>query len=169
MKIRVQEADFDAAAEAAALRAGRFDLGALVSFTGLVRADNHQGPAEDYTLELEHYPGMTERVIEDMAGEASRRFDLQDVTIIHRVGALPAGAQIVLVLTAARHRRGAFEGAEFLMDYLKTQAPFWKKVRDSEGGRWIDARASDDRSLERWGVASDNAPVDGPASDHEHL
>jgi len=138
----VQEADFDVAAEMAAMTNGRADIGALVSFTGLVR--EMAGGAE---MTLEHYPGMTEKALGKIEAEARTRWELQDCCIVHRVGALAAGAQIVLVLTASPHRQAAFDAAEFIMDFLKSRAPFWKK---EAGQGWVDARVSDEAALERW-------------------
>jgi len=157
-RVRIQEADFDLAAELAALQAGRVDVGAIASFTGCVRAD----PAPDdagrvAALTLEHYPGMTERAIEAMIDEAARRFALVDARVVHRVGRLLPGERIVLVAVASSHRRDAFQACEFLMDYLKTQAPFWKKEATAAGERWVDARVADDEALARWGIASGNA------------
>jgi molybdopterin synthase catalytic subunit len=154
-RVRIQQADFDVAAELAALQAGRADVGALASFTGCVRSGAEEGGVN--ALTLEHYPGMTERAIEDMVAEASRRFRVLDARVIHRVGRLEAGARIVLVAVASSHRRDAFQACEFLMDYLKTHAPFWKKESTPEGERWVDARVEDDEALERWGIASANA------------
>lgn len=135
--IRVQTHDFDIGAEIAALTRGRTDIGAVVTFSGLVR---------DIALELEHYPGMTERELGRIEDEAHRRWQLQASLIVHRVGPLAPGDNIVLVVTASAHRGDAFAAAEFLMDYLKTRAPFWKR----EGERWVDARASDDEAARRW-------------------
>lgn len=135
--IRVQTHDFDIGAEIAALTRGRTDIGAVVTFSGLVR---------DVTLELEHYPGMTERELARIEDEAHRRWQLQASLIVHRVGPLAPGDNIVLVVTASAHRGDAFAAAEFLMDYLKTRAPFWKR----EGERWVDAKASDDEAARRW-------------------
>lgn len=144
MGVRVQTEDFDPTTELDALSAGRDDIGAMVSFTGLVRGGD---VAE---MELEHYPGMTEKALEEIEAEAHRRWSLQGVTIIHRVGPLAPGARIVFVATASRHRGVAFEAAEFLMDYLKTRAPFWKKETTPEGARWVDARETDDAAAARW-------------------
>ncbi len=142
MAVCVQVDDFDLSAEMALMTAGRADIGALVSFTGLVREINGGGG-----MELEHYPGMTEKALQKIEAEARSRWDLQDCRIIHRYGPLEAGAQIVLVLTASKHRQMAFEAAEFIMDFLKSRAPFWKK----ESGRgWVDARESDEAALARW-------------------
>ena len=157
--IRVQTAPFDLGAEMLALREGRGDVGAIVSFVGVCR-DHHPGVCEPgfvQAMELEHYPGMTERAIADMVNEAQARWPLLGVTVIHRVGPLLPGDDIVMVLVASSHRAAAFAACEFLMDYLKTQAPFWKKESTPEGGQWVDARETDDAALRRWGVASGNA------------
>lgn len=157
--VRIQTAPFDQAAELQALRAGRHDVGAIASFVGLCR-DHHPGecaPGHVQAMELEHYPGMTEQAIQGMVAQAQARWPLLGVTVIHRVGPLLPGDDIVLVAVASAHRAAAFAACEFLMDYLKTQAPFWKKETTPEGGHWVDARESDDAALRRWGVASDNA------------
>ncbi len=120
----------------------------MVSFTGLVRGAAEEGPITG--MELEHYPGMTERELEEIVAEARARWPLEAVRLIHRHGRLAPGERIVLVLTASRHRQAAFEAAEFLMDYLKTRAPFWKREHGPEGGRWVDARDSDDGAARRW-------------------
>lgn len=157
-RVRVQEADFDVAAELAELQAGRPDVGALASFTGCVRADKDASEGGAVAaLTLEHYPGMTERAIEAMVDEAARRFAVIDARVVHRVGRLAVGERIVLVAVASTHRRDAFQACEFLMDYLKTQAPFWKKEQTPEGARWVDARVSDDAALARWGISAPNA------------
>jgi molybdopterin synthase catalytic subunit len=153
--VRIQEADFDVATELAALQAGRDDVGALVSFTGCVRGGAAEGGLT--ALTLEHYPGMTERAIEAMIDEARSRFRVLDARVIHRVGRLLPGARIVLVAAAAVHRHDAFQACEFIMDYLKTNAPFWKKETTAAGERWVDARVADDEALARWGIASANA------------
>ena len=158
-RVRVQEADFDVAAELAAMQAGRTDIGAVATFVGCVRG-NTPGDAIS-ALTLEHYPGMTERAIEAMIDEAARRFAVLDARVIHRVGRLLPGARIVFVAAASSHRRDAFQACEFLMDYLKTHAPFWKKESTAEGERWVDARVADDEALERWGIASGNAAGEG--------
>lgn len=144
--IRVQQEDFDAGAEIAALKAGRTDIGAIVSFTGCVR--DQSGAVEK--LSLEHYPGMTEAELAKIEQEAKARWPLQASLIVHRYGALKPGDNIVLVLTASEHRDAAFEAARFLMDYLKTSAPFWKKESGKGGSRWIDAEARDDAARARW-------------------
>lgn len=148
MAVRVQTQDFDIGAEIAALTAGRSDIGAVVTFSGLVR--DMTGDSTVSTMELEHYPGMTEKALEKIEAEAQRRWPLQASQIIHRVGPLEAGAQIVLVITASSHRHAAFEAAEFIMDYLKSRAPFWKKESGADGGGWVDARESDETALNRW-------------------
>ena len=154
-RVSVQQADFDLSAEVAALRAGDGGVGAVVAFVGTVR-DRGAGQAIS-AMELEHYPGMTEAAIEAMVDEAFRRFELRAVRVVHRVGRLEAQDQIVLVAVSSAHRGQAFQGCEFLMDYLKTQAPFWKKEHTAEGARWVDARVADDDALARWGIRSGNA------------
>jgi molybdopterin synthase catalytic subunit len=153
--VTIQQADFDLAAEVAALRDGDSQVGAVASFVGTVR-DRSEGSGVS-AMELEHYPGMTERAIDAMVGEARRRFDIRGVRVIHRVGALRPGDQIVLVAVTSAHRHDAFQACEFLMDYLKTQAPFWKKETTPDGARWVDARVSDDYALARWGLHVGNA------------
>jgi molybdopterin synthase catalytic subunit len=154
-RVTIQTADFDLGAEVAALRANDGGIGAVASFVGTVR-DRSDGQAVQ-RMELEHYPGMTERAIEAMIDAAFGRFDIRAARVVHRVGPLEVGEQIVLVVVGSAHRGEAFQACEFLMDYLKTQAPFWKKEHTPEGARWVDARVSDDRALERWGIASVNA------------
>lgn len=148
MSISVRESDFDIAAEMAALRAGRTDIGAIVSFTGLVR--DTAGGAEISDMELEHYPGMTEKALVEIEAKALERWELQATRIVHRYGRLAPGDQIVLVLTASPHRQAAFEAAEYLMDFLKSRAPFWKKEGTAGGGKWVDARDADEDALSRW-------------------
>jgi molybdopterin synthase catalytic subunit len=148
MSVSVQREDFDIAAEMARLTGGGRDIGAVVSFTGLVRGGGEGG--EITAMELEHYPGMTERALEEIVAEARARWPLAAVRVIHRHGPLAPGDRIVLVLTASRHRQAAFEAAEFLMDYLKTRAPFWKREHGPQGGRWVDARDADDSAARRW-------------------
>ena len=154
-RVSIQAADFDVAAEIAALRAGDGGVGAVCSFIGTVR-DRSEGSAVS-AMELEHYPGMTEKAIEQMIDEAVRRFDIRGVRVIHRVGPLRVQDQIVLVVVTSAHRGESFQACEFLMDYLKTQAPFWKKESTPDGERWVDARVADDKALERWGIASGNS------------
>lgn len=146
--IRVQAEDFDIGKEIAAMTGGRTDVGAIVTFTGTVR-DTAKGEAITEMV-LEHYPGMTERELERIEREANERWPLQASLIIHRYGALKPGDQIVLVITVSAHREAAFESASFLMDYLKTRAPFWKKEAGPQGGTWVDARESDDQAIARW-------------------
>lgn len=154
-RVRVQAADFDVGSELAALQAGRSDVGAVASFVGCVRGHS---PQDDVSaLTLEHYPGMTERSIEAMIVEAEARFGVLAARVVHRVGRLLPGERIVLVAVATAHRRDAFQACEFLMDYLKTHAPFWKKETTPQGERWVDARVADDAALARWGLASANA------------
>lgn len=154
-RVTIQTGDFDVSREIAALRAGDAGVGAVASFVGTVR-DRNDGTAITW-MELEHYPGMTERAIEAMIDEAMRRFGIRAVRVIHRVGPLQPMDQIVLVVATAAHRSDAFRACEFLMDYLKTQAPFWKKETTPQGSRWVDARAADDEALGRWGIDARNA------------
>jgi molybdopterin synthase catalytic subunit len=148
MNIRVQEADFDVGAELTALRASDARVGALASFLGLVR-DLNDG-ARVSAMTLEHYPGMTEKALEEIVAEAKKRWDIYDTLVIHRVGPLKPCDQIVLVAVTSAHRGEAFAACEFIMDYLKTKAPFWKKEATPDGGRWVDARETDDSSAARW-------------------
>ena len=148
MPVRVQTEDFDAGAEIARLRAGNPKVGAVASFIGVAR-DVNDG-ASVGTLALEHYPGMTERALEEICRRARERWDLIDVLVIHRVGELQPLDQIVLVVVTSAHRGEAFAACEFVMDYLKTEAPFWKKETTPAGTRWVDARESDDAARERW-------------------
>jgi len=150
--VRVQAEPFDAAAEASALTKGRADIGALVSFVGLCRDEGGQLAA----LEIEHYAGMAEAEIARVVDEACERWPLLGVTAIHRIGAIAPGEPIVLVVTASAHRGEAFAAAEMLMDYLKTRAPFWKRVRRIDGSSedWVEAKGSDDRSAARWEAGS---------------
>ena len=155
-RVRIQTGDFDLSAEVAALRAGDGRVGAACAFVGTVRDFSEGQPVT--ALELEHYPGMTEKAIEAMIDEATRRFGIYAARVIHRVGPLRALDQIVLVAVTSAHRAESFRACEFLMDYLKTQAPFWKKEQTPEGTtRWVDARSADDAALARWGVAGRNA------------
>jgi len=181
-RVAIQTEDFDVAAEIAALRAQDKRVGAVCTFIGTVRDRNSAptlgtgvssvppegavsprgGPSAKHdgqtvlTMELEHYPGMTEKSIEAMIDEAFRRFDIYAARVIHRVGLLQPLDQIVLVVVTSAHRGESFQACEFLMDYLKTQAPFWKKEQTPEGARWVDARVSDDQALAKWGIASGN-------------
>lgn len=154
-RVSIQTADFDLSAEVAALRAGDARVGAVCAFVGTVR-DRNDGQSVS-TMELEHYPGMTEKAIEAMIDAACQRFELFGVRVIHRVGLLQPQDQIVLVAVTSAHRGESFQACEFLMDYLKTQAPFWKKEQTPESARWVDARVSDDAALARWGIDSGNA------------
>jgi molybdopterin synthase catalytic subunit len=154
-RVTIQSGDFDVAAEIAALRRDDPGVGAVCSFIGTVR-DRNDGSAVS-AMELEHYPGMTEKAIEQMIDEAFRRFHIRAARVIHRVGPLQLQDQIVLVVVTSAHRAESFRACEFLMDYLKTQAPFWKKERTPDGERWVDARVADDAALERWGIASRNS------------
>ena len=156
-RVRIQTQDFDLGAEIAALRRGDPGVGAICSFVGTVRDRNAGGPGEVQSLELEHYPGMTERSIEAMIDAAHARFDIRAVRVIHRVGLLQPMEQIVLVAVTSAHRGESFQACEFVMDYLKTQAPFWKKEQTPQGAQWVDARVSDDAALARWGIRADNA------------
>lgn len=149
MAVRVQPEPFDVGAEVARLTAGRTDIGAVVTFTGLVRG-THEGAAL-VSMTLEHYPGMTQAELARVETEAQERWPLAASLVVHRVGELAPGDPIVLVVTASAHRQAAFEAAEFLMDYLKTRAPFWKKETGADGGgNWVDARDSDDAATARW-------------------
>ena len=148
MGVRVQTEDFDIGAEIVALRKGNAKIGAIASFIGLVRDINEGDDVSVMTLE--HYPGMTEKALEDIVAQAKSRWDIYDATVVHRVGRLLPLDQIVLVVVSSAHRADAFAACEFLMDYLKTQAPFWKKEDTVKGTRWVDARESDDAAAARW-------------------
>ncbi len=154
-RVSIQTADFDLSDEVATLRRQDPRVGAVCSFVGTVR-DRNDGQSVS-TMELEHYPGMTEKAIEVMIDEAFRRFDIFGARVIHRVGLLQPLDQIVLVAVTSAHRGESFQACEFLMDYLKTQAPFWKKEQTPEGARWVDARVSDDAALAKWGIHASNA------------
>ncbi len=158
-RVRIQHEDFDAGREIAALRESDAAVGAVAAFIGTVRdRSTGAGPADTVRLELEHYPGMTERAIESMIDAAQQRFEIRAARVIHRVGALAPRDQIVLVVVTSAHRGDAFSACQFLMDYLKTQAPFWKKEHRPDGSaEWVDARVTDDAALERWGLKSGNA------------
>ncbi|MBV2358933.1 molybdenum cofactor biosynthesis protein MoaE [Thalassococcus sp. CAU 1522] len=145
MRVVVQEQPFDFGAEAADFAKGRDDIGAVVTFSGIVRAD---GAMTD--MEIEHYPGMTEKALAAIAAEAQARWALGDVLVIHRFGMMRPGEQIMMVATASKHRKDAFEAAEFLMDYLKSRAPFWKKESGAGGEGWVAARDEDEAALDRW-------------------
>ncbi|HTH80430.1 MAG TPA: molybdopterin synthase catalytic subunit MoaE [Ramlibacter sp.] len=150
-RVSIQHDDFDLAKESEQLRAGDNGVGAVCSFVGTVRGSGDVG-----AMELEHYPGMTEKAIEAMVDEAHRRFDIRGVRVIHRIGELKPGDQIVMVAVTSAHRHESFQACEFLMDYLKTQAPFWKKEHTPQGAQWVDARSSDDEALKRWGIEARN-------------
>ena len=153
MVVRVQSADFDSGREIAALLAGRTDVGAVVTFTGLMRGEAHGKTLASMTLE--HYPGMTEAELARVEAEAHTRWPLQATLIVHRIGTLAPGDNIVLVVAASLHRHAAFDAASFLMDYLKSRAPFWKKELAIDGsGGWVDARESDDLAIQRWGTTA---------------
>jgi molybdopterin synthase catalytic subunit len=155
MPIRIQTQDFDLSTEVAQLRANNPGIGAVATFIGTVRDMNDgAGVAE---LELEHYPGMTEKALEDIVAQAKARWNIIDALVIHRVGPMKPQEQIVLVAVTSAHRGESFAACEFIMDYLKTQAPFWKKEQTPEGARWVDARSSDDKALEKWGITSSNS------------
>ena len=159
-RVRIQAEDFDVGTELTSLRAGDLRVGAVCSFVGTVRdtqAITGEANDEIESMELEHYPGMTEKAIEAMIDEAHRRFDFYDARVIHRIGLLQPADQIVFVAVSSAHRGQSFQACEFLMDYLKTQAPFWKKEQTPQGAQWVDARVSDDAALARWGIRSDNA------------
>jgi molybdopterin synthase catalytic subunit len=147
-RVRVQAEDFDTGRELDAMTAGRADVGALASFVGLVRAANEGSAVSAMTLE--HYPGMTEKALADICEQAMSRWDLIDTLVIHRTGALKPGDRIVLVGVTSAHRGEAFAACEFIMDYLKTRAPFWKREDTPQGARWVEARDSDDAAAGRW-------------------
>ncbi|HET9404331.1 MAG TPA: molybdopterin synthase catalytic subunit MoaE [Burkholderiales bacterium] len=148
MTVRIQAADFDAGAEIAGLRRDNPKVGAVASFIGIVRDVNEGDAVAGMTLE--HYPGMTEKAIEEIIGQARGRWDILDALVVHRVGALKPTDQIVLVVVTGAHRGEAFAACEFIMDYLKTRAPFWKKEQAGKGARWVEARETDDIAAERW-------------------
>jgi molybdopterin synthase catalytic subunit len=156
-RVFIQVDDFDISAEIGALRDQDARVGAVCSFVGTVRDRNTGLSGNISHMELEHYPGMTEKAIEAMIDEAHQRFDMYAARVIHRVGVLQPLDQIVLVVVTAAHRGESFKACEFLMDYLKTQAPFWKKEQTPEGSRWVDARVSDDTALARWGIVASNS------------
>ena len=161
-RVFIQTQDFDLTQVISALRADDARVGAVCTFLGTVR-DRNMAPArvvpepDILTMELEHYPGMTEKAIEAMIDEAHRRFDIFGARVIHRIGLLQPTDQIVVVAVTSAHRGESFQACEFLMDYLKTQAPFWKKEQTADGAKWVDARVSDDAALARWGIEANNA------------
>ena len=154
-RVSIQTEDFNLSAEVDALRKNDKRIGAICTFTGTVR-DRNDG-ANVSSMELEHYPGMTEKAIEAMIDDATQRFDIFGARVVHRVGLLQPLDQVVLVAVTSAHRGTSFKACEFLMDYLKTQAPFWKKEQTPEGARWVDARVTDDTALARWGIQARNA------------
>ena len=153
--VSIQTSDFDLSVEIAALRASDKRIGAVCSFIGTVR-DRNDG-LNVSSMELEHYPGMTEKAIEAMIEEACLRFDIYGARVVHRIGLLQPLDQVVMVAVTSAHRGESFKACEFLMDYLKTQAPFWKKEQTPEGARWVDARVTDDAALAKWGIQATNA------------
>ena len=155
LSVSIQVEDFDVSHELAQLRANDARVGAVCSFVGTVREINSGNAIS--SMELEHYPGMTEKSITSMMEEAAKRFDIYGARVIHRIGLLHPQDQIVLVAVTSAHRGTSFQACEFLMDYLKTQAPFWKKEVTPEGARWVDARVADDAALARWGLTLGNA------------
>ncbi len=155
-RVSIQTQDFDLSTEISTLRESDPRVGAVCSFVGTVRDRTAGTPGSISSMELEHYPGMTEKAIEAMIDEAHQRFDFFGARVIHRIGVLQPLDQIVLVAVTSAHRGESFQTCEFLMDYLKTQAPFWKKEQTPEGARWVDARVSDDAALAKWGIASSN-------------
>lgn len=148
MQVRIQPEDFDLGAEILDLRRGNSEIGAVASFVGLVRDMNHGSAVSEMTLE--HYPGMTEKALTEIVEEATQRWNIIDALVIHRIGPLKPCDQIVLVAVSSAHRGDAFTACEFIMDYLKTRAPFWKKEQTETGAHWVDARESDDTSAQRW-------------------
>jgi len=154
LSVSIQVEDFDVTHELAQLRANDARVGAVCSFVGTVRERNSGNAIS--SMELEHYPGMTEKSITSMMEEATKRFDIYGARVIHRIGLLHPEDQIVLVAVTSAHRGSSFQACEFLMDYLKTQAPFWKKEVTPDGSRWVDARESDDVALARWGISASN-------------
>lgn len=154
-RVNIQSGDFNLSEEVAALRAEDKRVGAVCSFIGTVR-DRNDG-LNVSSMELEHYPGMTEKAIEAMIDEAMVRFDIFGARVVHRIGVLQPLEQVVLVAVTSAHRGTSFQACEFLMDYLKTQAPFWKKEQTPQGARWVDARVTDDAALAKWGIQANNA------------
>ena len=152
MPVRVQTEDFDLGAEILNLRRGNAGIGAVASFVGLVRDLNHSATVTEMTLE--HYPGMTEKALAEIVEEAKRRWNIADALVIHRIGPLKPTDQIVLVAVSSVHRGDAFAACEFIMDYLKTRAPFWKKEQTEAGAHWVDARESDETAAQRWAAPS---------------
>jgi molybdopterin synthase catalytic subunit len=161
-RVTIQTQDFDVSHELALLRLGDTRVGAVCSFVGTVRERESKSSTDVQSLELEHYPGMTEQSIEAMIDTAMQRFDIRAARVIHRIGLLYPMDQIVFVAVTSTHRGSSFQACEFLMDYLKTQAPFWKKERTAQGAQWVDARVSDDLALGRWGITEGNARPNTP-------
>ena len=155
MPVRIQTEDFDLTGEVAGLRASDPKIGAVVVFVGTVRDMNDGSGVSE--MELEHYPGMTEKALEEIIARARERWNVRDVLVIHRTGPLKPLDQIVMVAVTSAHRGDAFAACEFIMDYLKTQAPFWKKEQTPQGARWVDARSTDDHALRKWDVVSDKS------------
>ena len=155
-RVCIQAGDFDLTAQVSALRAADPRVGAVCTFVGTVRDRTAGTTGSISSMELEHYPGMTEKAIEAMIDEAHQRFDILGARVIHRIGLLQPLDQIVLVAVTAAHRGASFQACEFLMDYLKIQAPFWKKEQTPDGARWVDARVTDDAALAKWGIESRN-------------
>lgn len=149
MAVRVQQHDFDIGQEIAQMTSGNYGVGAVASFVGTVRSSNDGSRIS--TMTLEHYPGMTEKALEDIVARARTRWNIIDALVVHRYGRLQQGDRIVLVVVVGAHRGEAFQACEFIMDFLKTEAPFWKKEETSTGARWVDARESDDHAVGRWG------------------
>jgi len=156
-RVWIQSDDFDLSTQVSALRSQDPRVGAVCTFVGTVRDRTAGTPSSISSMELEHYPGMTEKSIEAMIDQAHQRFDIFGARVIHRVGLLQPLDQIVLVVVTSAHRGESFQACEFLMDYLKTQAPFWKKEQSPEGARWVDARVTDDAALAKWGIVASNA------------
>ena len=156
-RVSIQVEDFDLTSEVLKLRLGDKRVGAVCSFIGTVRDHTVGTPGSISSMELEHYPGMTEKAIEGMIDQAMARFDILGARVVHRVGLLQPLDQIVLVAVTSAHRGESFKACEFLMDFLKTQAPFWKKEQTPDGARWVDARVSDDQALARWGIQASNS------------
>lgn len=154
-RVHIQAEDFNLSNEIENLRAQDKRIGAICTFTGTVR--DHNDGLNISSMELEHYPGMTEKAIEAMVDEAMARFDIYGARVVHRIGLLQPLDQVVMVAVTSSHRGESFKACEFLMDYLKTQAPFWKKEQTPEGARWVDARVSDDVALAKWGIQAPNA------------
>jgi molybdopterin synthase catalytic subunit len=163
VSVRLQAEDFDLGAEVARLTAGRDEVGAVVTFTGLCRRNSDGRPIR--AMVLEHYPAMAQAELARIEAEARRRWPLDDVLVLHRYGRLEPGERIVLVVTLSAHREAAFAAAAFLMDYLKTRAPFWKREEFEDGAHWVEARAEDDAAAARWRTGADPGPAGGQRQD----